>query len=189
MQPLAACLRYRSIQHPGGSGVAGEELADGDILCPKLWPVSGQALSQPHRWAWALRAAWPWQLLKVVFYRAKFPPTVVPPAVHTEHIHLQVGRHVTAHSSLSEINFLHGKQNHQSEGSASTEVTLMADAPTEPCHGAGLLEGESEFMREKFRTLIVYPSAPRALGFLSFSQTNLSFHCISNMDSYSKGIL
>ena len=97
--------------------------------------------------------------------------------------------YVTAHSSLSEINFLHGKQNHQSEGSATTEVTLMADAPTEPCHGAGLLEGESEFMREKFRTLIVYPSAPRALGFLSFSQTNLSFHCISNMDSHSKGIL
>ena len=79
---------------PRGQWCAGEELADGDILCPKLWPVSGQALSQPHRWAWALRAAWPWQLLKVVFYRAKFPPTVVPPAVHTEHIHLQVGRDV-----------------------------------------------------------------------------------------------
>lgn len=62
------------------------------FICSKIWPTSNQALSQPNRWALVLNAMWPSMLIKVVFYRAKISPTIVPTAVHTELIHFHLGK-------------------------------------------------------------------------------------------------
>lgn len=112
MRIFAAYLWLKEHLTSGGSAVAGEdpELADWGILCPQAWPTSEGVLSQQNRWASGLKAVWPCVLIKAVSYKAKFSPTLVPTAVHTELIHFQLGRNVTAHLSLSGMNFPHKKE-------------------------------------------------------------------------------